>query len=53
MFCAISFIFILFIVGQLESGQITTWQGLIYGSYGLLMFYYTMKPYIEEKKGGK
>jgi len=54
MLCAISFMFILFIVGQLEEGQIATWQFLIYASYGLLMFWHTMKPYIQEqKKGGK
>ena len=45
MFCAISFIFILLVVGQLESGSITTTQAIFYGAYGLLMFYYTSKPY--------
>lgn len=54
MFCLISLLFILYIVGQLETGQITTCQSLIYSGYALLMLYYTMKPYIEEqKKGGK
>ena len=45
MFCVISFIFILLVVGQLESGSITTTQAIFYGAYGLLMFYHTSKPY--------
>lgn len=55
MFCLISFIFIFIIVGQLEVGVINLGQAITYGAYGLLMFYYTSKPYWSEnrKKGGK
>ncbi len=45
MFCVISFIFIFVIVAQLEGGSITVGQAIFYGFYGLLMFYYTSKPY--------
>lgn len=45
MFCLFSFIFILIIVNQLESDLINNIQFMFYSIYGLLMFYYTSKPY--------
>lgn len=53
MFCLISFIFIFLIVSQLETGTISYMQAIIYGSYGLLMFYHTSKPYWYYKNKGK
>ena len=50
MLCFISFIFILVIVAQLESGSITAGQAIFYGAYGLLMFYHTSKPYWTENQ---
>ncbi len=59
MLCVISFIFIIVIVAQLEAGRITAGQSIFYGIYGLLMFYYTSKPYwnykeyLQNKKKGR
>ncbi len=51
MLCSISFMFLLLIVSQLESDIITIQQAIIYAGYGLLMFYYTSKPYWTESQG--
>ena len=48
MFCLLSFIFILAVVSQLENGLITHTQFTFYSVYGLIMFYYTSKPYWTE-----
>lgn len=59
MFCLISFLMVFITIIQLESGDLTNWQALIYALYGLLMFYHTSKDYwdyskyMEKKKGGK
>lgn len=55
MFCVLSLIFIFIVISQLETGAIDIGQAIAYGAYGLLMFYYTSKPYWSEnrKKGGK
>lgn len=55
MFCFISFIFIFSVVAQLEADSITLGQALFYGVYGLLMFYYSSKPYwnYDESKNKK
>ena len=45
MLTIISFIFIFIVVGQLESGDITSGQAILYAAYGLLMFYHTSKKY--------
>lgn len=45
MLCLISFIFIFIILMQYANGQITILQYVLYGVYGLLMFYHTSKPY--------
>lgn len=45
MLCVISLIFIFIIVGQLEADSISIGQALLYGAYGLLIFYHTSKPY--------
>lgn len=57
MFCLLSFIFILAVVSQLDSGMISNSQYWFFSIYGLLMFYYTSKPYwtenIEKEKNKK
>ena len=55
MLFLISFLFILYVVGQLEAGQITNYQCLIYAGYGLIMLWNTAKTYTknEKKKGGR
>lgn len=50
MLCVISFIFIFLIIGALEADSITVGQALIYGAYGILMFYHTSKPYWTENQ---
>ena len=51
MLCVISFIFLFFVVAQLEGGSITIGQAIFYGAYGLLMFYHTSKTYWTENQG--
>lgn len=59
MLCVISFLMIFITIIQLESGDLTNWQGGMYALYGLLMFYHTSKnywdysKYTEKKKGEK
>lgn len=53
MLCFISFIFVFVIVAQLESNTITIGQAIFYGTYGLLMFYHTSKPYWIENQNKK
>lgn len=50
MLCVISLIFIFLIVGALEAESITIGQAILYGAYGILMFYHTSKPYWTEKQ---
>ncbi len=50
MLFLISFLFILYVVGQLEAGQITNYQCLIYAGYGLLMLWNTAKTYTKNEK---
>lgn len=45
MLCVISFIFLFVVVGQIESGSITSGQAIFYSIYGLIMFYNTSKKY--------
>lgn len=45
MLAIISLIFLLIIIGQLEADVITSSQAVIYGIYGLIMFYNTSKKY--------
>lgn len=51
MLCFFSLIFIFVIVAQIESGDISTWQAFFYGTYGLIMFNETSKPYWSCKTG--
>ena len=53
MLCFISFIFLLSIVAAIEAETITTLQAMWYGTYGLLMFYHTSKPYWIENQNNK
>ena len=48
MFCLFSFIFILVIVNEFDTGMINNTQFAFYSIYGLLMFYYTSKLYWTE-----
>lgn len=50
MLCVISLIFVFIIIGQLEADTISAGQALIYTLYGVLMFYYTSKPYWTKKQ---
>lgn len=52
MLAIISLIFLLIIIGQLEADTISSSQAIIYGIYGLIMFYNTSKKYwdYEENK---
>lgn len=56
MLAMISLIFLLIVIGQLEADMISNSQAIIYGAYGLLMFYHTSKKYWNYKepknKGG-
>lgn len=45
MLCIISFIFLFVIVSQLEAGDIALGQAIFYSIYGIIMFYYTSKPF--------
>ena len=55
MLTIISLIFVLIVIGQLEADMISNSQALIYGAYGLIMFYHTSKKYwnYEESKNKK
>ncbi len=59
MFCLISFLMVFITIIQVESGDLTNWQALIYALYAFSMFYHTSKDYwdyskyTEKKKGGK
>ena len=48
MFCLFSMIFIFVIASQFETGMINNLQFWFYSIYGLLMLYYTSKPYWTE-----
>ena len=48
MFCLLSFIFVLVIVNEFDTGMINNAQFVFYSIYGLLMFYYTSKQYWTE-----
>lgn len=50
MLCFISFLFVFIVVCQLEADTITLGQAILYGAYGLLMFWHTSKKYRTLKK---
>lgn len=50
MLAIISFLIVFITIIQLDSGDLTNWQAVIYAFYGLLMFYHTSKPFWEYKE---
>lgn len=53
MLAIISIIFLFIIIGQLEADTISSSQAIIYGIYGLIMFYNTSKKYWEYEEENK
>ena len=50
MLCLISYIFIFSIISALEADSITLVLAVLWGGYGLLMFYHTSKSFWSEIK---
>lgn len=53
MLAIISLIFLFIIIGQLEADTISSSQAIIYGIYGLIMFYNTSKKYWDYEENNK